>query len=77
MSTTPLVERAIDLLGSEAKLAVACGVSQQAIWKAKRAGRVSAPLAVAIEKATSQKVPRWRLRPDLWDRPAPELREAV
>lgn len=76
MSARPLIQAAITILGSEAKLGVACGVSQGAIWKAKRAGRVSGELAVAIEKATKGSVPRWRLRPDLWDRPADVPAEA-
>lgn len=70
MSTRSLIQAAITLLGSEAKLGAACGVTQGAIWKAKTAGRVSGELAVAIEKATKGAVPRWRLRPDLWDTPA-------
>ncbi|WP_082476072.1 YdaS family helix-turn-helix protein [Methylobacterium sp. Leaf99] len=69
MSTRPLIQAAIAILGSEAKLGSACGVSQGAIWKAKRAGRVSGELAVAIERATKGAVPRWQLRPDLWDSP--------
>jgi DNA-binding transcriptional regulator YdaS (Cro superfamily) len=53
--------------GSEAALARATGLSQVAINKAARAGRVSAELAIRIESATG--VPRWRLRPDLWTAP--------
>ncbi len=64
------VKTAIRLLGSEARLAAASGVSQVSINKAKRrvanGGRVSAELAVAIEKATNQAVTRSQLRPDLW-----------
>ena len=56
--------------GNETKLAKACGVSQNAIWAAKRAKRVSAELAVKIEAATGGVVPRWKLRPDLWDKPS-------
>jgi DNA-binding transcriptional regulator YdaS (Cro superfamily) len=52
--------------GSEAKLASACGVTQNAVWAARRAGRVSAELALKIETATSGKVSRSSLRPDLW-----------
>jgi DNA-binding transcriptional regulator YdaS (Cro superfamily) len=61
---------AIEHFGSEAKLAEAAGVSQPAINKAKKAARVSADLAIKIESATQGAVPRWALRPDLWDRPA-------
>lgn len=63
------IDAAISHFGSEAKLAAAAGVSQPAINKAKRAGRVSAVLAVKIETATEGKISRWQLRPDLWDAP--------
>lgn len=63
----PLLDAAIAIAGSQPKLAAACGVTQQAIWKAKKAGRVSGELAVAIEKATKGAIPRSRLRPDLWE----------
>ncbi|BAQ43999.1 transcriptional regulator [Methylobacterium aquaticum] len=72
MSAGPLIQAAITLLGSEAKLGAACGVSQAAIWKAKRAKRVSAELAVQIERATKGAISRHRLRPDLWSAPLPE-----
>ena len=72
MSAGPLIQAAITLLGSEAKLGAACGVSQAAIWKAKRAKRVSAELAVQIELATKGAVARHRLRPDLWPTPSPQ-----
>lgn len=60
------MERAIKLAGSEKKLGDAAGVSQNAIWSAKRAGRVSAELAVGIERATGGEVSRVDLRPDLF-----------
>ncbi|WP_187274672.1 MULTISPECIES: hypothetical protein [unclassified Methylobacterium] len=47
----PLIEAAIRDKGSEAKLAVACKVSQAAINKAKKVGRCSPRLAVKIEGA--------------------------
>jgi DNA-binding transcriptional regulator YdaS (Cro superfamily) len=65
---TPIIE-AIEHFGSEAKLAAAAGVSQPAIHKAKNAKRVSAEMATRIEQATAGAVPRWKLRPDLWDAP--------
>jgi DNA-binding transcriptional regulator YdaS (Cro superfamily) len=75
MNATPMIEKAIRLRGSEAKLGKACNVSQGAIWKAKRAGRVSAELALAIEVATEGQVTRWELRPDLWPAPNSEIPE--
>lgn len=70
MTVRSLIQAAITLAGSEAKLGEACGVSQSAIWKAKKAGRVSGELAVRIHRATDGAVPKHRLRPDLWEQPA-------
>lgn len=69
MSAGHLIQAAITILGSEAKLGAACGVTQGAIWKAKKAGRVSGELAVRIHRATNGAIPKHRLRPDLWDAP--------
>lgn len=63
--TRELIETAISQMGSQAKLAEACGVKQQSIWQAKDSGRVSAELAVLIEAATGGKVRAVELRPDL------------
>lgn len=63
--TRELIETAISQLGSQAKLAEACGVKQQSIWQAKDSGRVSAELALLIEAATGGKVTAATLRPDL------------
>lgn len=60
------IERAISHCGSEAKLGKAAGVSQNAIWQAKQRGRVSAELAIKIEKATGGAVTRLQLRPDIF-----------
>ena len=62
-----LIERAIARFGSEASLGEACGYSQHAIWKAKKQGKVSAELAVAIDRATSGEVRREELRPDIFE----------
>jgi DNA-binding transcriptional regulator YdaS (Cro superfamily) len=68
-----LIEQAITLAGSQAKLAEACGVKQQSIWQAKETGRCSAELALQIEQATDGKVTARQLRPDLpWPSLAPE-----
>lgn len=60
-----LLEIAIVDQGSQSKLAEACGVKQQSIWQAKKTGRCSAQLAMAIERATGGKVTAAQLRPDL------------
>ncbi len=64
-----LIERAIAIAGSQQKLGELVGKSQNTIWAARRAGRVSAELAAAIDEATNGEVPRWQLRPDLWEQP--------
>lgn len=63
--TRELIEAAISQAGSQSKLAEACGVKQQSIWQAKESGRVSAELAILIERATSGAVLARDLRPDL------------
>jgi len=69
--TRELMETAISQLGSQAKLAEACGVKQQSIWQAKETGRCSAELALQIEQATGGTVTAAALRPDLpWPSPA-------
>jgi DNA-binding transcriptional regulator YdaS (Cro superfamily) len=66
--TTTLIQTAIDRFGSEAKLAAAADVSQAAINKAKHAPRVSAEMAVRIERATNGQITREQLRPDLFQK---------
>lgn len=64
--TRSLVERAIQMFGSEAKLGKAIGRSQNAVWQAKRRGRVTAEMAIAIDEATEGVVSRHQLRPDIF-----------
>lgn len=63
INQTPL-SRAVQIAGSQHKLADAIGFSQHAVWHALRRGRVSAEMARAIEKATG--VAAADLRPDLF-----------
>ena len=65
-SITSLIEAAITMAGSEAKLGKLAGFSQNAIWYAKRNGRCSAELAIGIDRATNGAISRRRLRPDLF-----------
>ncbi|CAB4171736.1 Putative bacterial antitoxin YdaS [uncultured Caudovirales phage] len=60
-----LIEKAIEILGSQQKLADACGVKQPSIWQAKETERCSAELAMAIEVATEGAVKAAEIRPDL------------
>ena len=67
----PIVEdlfrKAIQLAGSETRLAKAIGFSQHAVWHARRKGKPSAEMAAAIDRFTEGKVSRRELRPDLWE----------
>lgn len=69
----PLIRAAIDIRGSQAKLADAIGVSQQTISKLLLGQRekISGEIAVGIHQATDGKVPKWALRPDLFEAPLP------
>ena len=66
MNITQLIEQAIALAGSEAKLGAAAGVSQHAIWYAKKKGRITAELAISIDRATKGEISKVMLRPDLF-----------
>lgn len=63
---TRLLEAAITIAGSEAKLGALAGYSQNAIWYAKRNGRVSAELASAVDRATNGAISKNQLRPDIF-----------
>ena len=67
-----LIDAATAKFGSQAKLAKAAGISQAGISHAKIENRVSAELAVIIDKATNGEVSKSDLRPDLWPREAAE-----
>lgn len=61
---TPL-EKAIAAVGSQAALAAAVGLSQQAIsYWVKKDGRVPAEMVLAVERASN--VSRHDLRPDIF-----------
>lgn len=64
--TESLFRKAIDIAGSETRLAKAIGYSQHAVWTARKRGRPSAEMAVAIDKFTQGQVSKHDLRPDLW-----------
>lgn len=67
MEKHPEIERAIEIAGSQPRLAELSGLSQQHISKLLRRQRgISGEVAVAIERATEGKIHRSRLRPDFW-----------
>ena len=64
--TAALIAEAVACFdGSETKLARAAGFSQNAVWHARRVGRISGDLAAGIDRATKGRVPISRTRPDL------------
>jgi DNA-binding transcriptional regulator YdaS (Cro superfamily) len=63
------LDRAIKLAGSVNKLAKAVGYTQNAVWKAKDCGRITAELAIRIEAATGGKVTREQLAPQVFKLP--------
>lgn len=66
MHTTAL-EKAVELLGSQAELARKIGKKQAHIWNwLHRDRRVPADMAMQIELATDGKVTRHELRPDIY-----------
>ena len=67
----PEISAAIEIVGSQQKLADAVGVRQQTISKLLlgHRSRVSAEIAVGIHNATGGAVPKWRLRPDIFEAP--------
>ena len=67
-TVTTLIEGAIAQFGSETKLAKAAGVAQASINQAKRKNRIGHRLAGAIDRATSGRVSKHDLRPDIWPR---------
>lgn len=66
MGTKEVIERAISLAGSEAKLGRGTGFSQVAINKAKRRGHTSAEMALAIHRFLQGSVSAAEIRPDIW-----------
>jgi len=70
MSARPVIEKAIQLAGSEAKLGEGTGFSQVAINKAKRKGHATAEMALAIHRFLNGAVPASDIRPDIWRDPS-------
>jgi DNA-binding transcriptional regulator YdaS (Cro superfamily) len=66
MDDSDPITRAIKWAGSEAKLGSLIGCSQVAINKAKKRGKVSAEMAVAIDDLKDCPVSKQELRPDLF-----------
>jgi len=66
-----LIKRAIKKVGSQKKLAEAIGLSQQGVsYLLNSSSRVSAEVAIKIERATAGEISRAELRPDLFSEAA-------
>lgn len=59
------LRNAMKIVGSGAKLAKLCGVSQPQVFKWLNK-RIPAERVILIEKATNGIVKRWELRPDIY-----------
>lgn len=71
--TKVLLRKAVEIAGSQAKLAEALGISQQGVsFLMNKADRVSAEIAVKIEQFTDGQILRSELRPDIFG-PAPQV----
>lgn len=63
----PHVQKAVDMIGSQAALGEAIGESQQYVWHILNSAKsIKAEVAVRIELATNGKVSRSDLRPDIF-----------
>lgn len=65
-SRNPLIEEAIGVVGTQARLAQAAASSQQTISRILHNGPITAEVAVRIDRATGGRVSKERLRPDLF-----------
>lgn len=64
--TTDLLNAAVDMFGSQAKLGRAIGFSQHAVWAALTRGVVSPRMARAIHNATEGKIDKAHLCPEIF-----------
>jgi DNA-binding transcriptional regulator YdaS (Cro superfamily) len=66
-SLRPLIERAIEIAGSQKNLAERARLSQQGVsYLLNHAPRIAAETAIAIERATGGEIRREQLRPDIF-----------
>ena len=65
-NTKDLLQTAVSLFGSQAKLAHAIGFSQHAVWAALTKGIVSPRMARAIHNATGGKIDKADLCPEIF-----------
>lgn len=63
----PYIKKAVDVAGSQAALARACGVSSVAVFRWLNGRRVKADYVMSIVKAANGEVKAYQIRPDLPD----------
>ncbi len=73
-SLRKLIEAAVTIHGSQAKLATAMGCSQQQIAYLLKASSITAEMALKIDSATNGKVSKHKLRKDIFG-PEPQPAE--
>ncbi|EPK3139682.1 helix-turn-helix domain-containing protein [Enterobacter cloacae] len=59
------IQRAIDIAGSQKKLADLCGVAQPTVWRWLHGGGIDARYVMKIVSATGGKIKATEIRPDL------------
>lgn len=60
------IKKAIEVLGSQQKLAEVCGVKQPSVWAwLHNKAKVSPEHVVHIERVTNGEIPGYMIRPDL------------
>lgn len=77
MSPRDLIERAIALYGSEAKLGEAIGYTQNGVHQAKRRGRASWEMATLIHHVTGGAIDKYALCPEMRRQPGAVLQQRL
>jgi DNA-binding transcriptional regulator YdaS (Cro superfamily) len=63
--TNKIIQRAIDIAGSQKKLADLCGVAQPTVWRWLHGGGIDARYVMKIVSATKGQIKAAEIRPDL------------
>ncbi len=63
--TNKTIQKAIDIAGSQKKLADLCGVAQPTVWRWLHGGGIDARYVMKIVSATNGKIQAAEIRPDL------------
>ncbi|MEF3090453.1 helix-turn-helix domain-containing protein [Raoultella scottii] len=63
--TNKTIQKAIDIAGSQKKLADLCGVAQPTVWRWLHGGGIDARYVMKIVSATNGRVLAADIRPDL------------